>query len=186
MKQKIHHQAVDQGTYPARSPAKAVHFQYQDIGSGERNNFHYISPSPSPTDTLSCTALRLTVRCYIRCYFRFFIRYYFTCTTDAQPGAQIDAQTEEERGWQYLDILTQKKKEAENTVLQITFIFAPVFVQCYVLVYCFNPCLLSLAFFSVMILNFAFFGIWVRRSCHTSIQPYNFITAERLSTGYSH
>ena len=88
--------------------------------------------------------------------------------------------------FEYLDILTQKKKEAENTVLQITFIFAPVFVQCYVLVYCFNPCLLSLVFFGVMILNFAFFGIWVRRSCHTSIQPYNFITAERLSTGYFH
>ena len=186
MKQKNHHQAVDQGTYPARSPAKAVHFQYQDIGSGERKLQLCISPSPFPTDPLSCTALRLTVRCYIRCYFRFFIRYYFTCTTDAQPGAQIDAQTEEERGWQYLDILTQKKKEAQNTVLQITFIFAPVFVQCYVLVYCFNPCLLSLVFFSVMILNFAFFGIWVRRSCHTGMQPYNFITAERLSTGYFH
>ena len=109
MKQKKG-QAVDQGTYPARSPAKAVHFQYQDIGSGERNNFHYISPSPSPTDTLSCTALRLTVRCYIRCYFRFFIRYYVTCTTDAQPGAQIDAQTEEERSWQYSDAQTKETK----------------------------------------------------------------------------
>ena len=53
----------------------------------------------------------------------------------------------------------QKKKEAENTVLQITFIFALVFVQCYVLVYYFNPCLLSLVLFSVMLLNFAFFGI---------------------------
>ena len=117
-------------------------------------------------------------------YVRWCIRYYVWWSTRCSEC--LDAQTEEERGWQYLDILTQKKKEAENTVLQITFIFAPVFVQCYVLVYCFNPCLLSLVFFSVMILNFAFFGIWVRRSCHTSIQPYNFITAERLSTGYFH
>ena len=38
-KKEKHHQAVDQGTYPARSPAKAVHFQYQDIGSGEREEF---------------------------------------------------------------------------------------------------------------------------------------------------
>ena len=33
-KKEKHHQAVDQGTYPARSPAKAVHFQYRAIESG--------------------------------------------------------------------------------------------------------------------------------------------------------
>ena len=119
MKQK-NGQAVDQGTYPARSPAKAVHFQYQDIRSGERKLQLCISPSPFPTDPLSCTALKLTFRCYIRCYFRFFIRYYVTCTTDAQPDAQNDAQTKKKNA-DNTQMLKQKKKEAENTVLHILF-----------------------------------------------------------------
>ena len=76
-------------------------------------------------------------------------------------------------------MLKQKNKEAENTLLHILF-FAPVFLQCNVPIYCCIPCLPTLVFFSVMLLNFVFFGIWFRRLYQTSIQPHNVYLAKRL------
>ena len=73
----------------------------------------------------------------------------------------------------------QKKEDAENTVLQISF-FASVFVQCNAPINCCIFCLPKLVFLSVMLLNFVFFGIWVRRSYQTGIQPHNVNTENTI------
>ena len=71
-----------------------------------------------------------------------------------------------------LKMFKQKKEDAENTVLQISFIFSLVFVRFNAPIHCCIPCFPTLIFLSIMLLNFVFFGIWVRRSYQPSIQPH--------------